>query len=351
MKYASHLLCAAALLFSLTVAGGAEDKPPPLKVCATVPDLKSLAEEIGGDEVKAQAFAKGAEDPHHVEARPGFIRELADADLFILSGLELEIGWAPLLLRQCRNARVQPGAAGYLDVSTAVTPLEVPSGAVDRSRGDLHPGGNPHYLVDPLGGLKAARLIADKLAVLRPARKPYFEERYKDFRRRLGVKMVGEKLFEKYEFEKLCLLFEHNRLSAFLDKQGESDKLGGWLKDLTPHWGAKAVSDHSIYPYFARRFGLELAGSLEPLPGIAPTTRHLQGIIEKMDKDRIRLILTAPYFNKKHAEFVARKTGAKIVSLAHQVGATDVKDDDYLAMCGRNVAALLEALKSVQDGK
>src|SRR4030042_1374833 len=147
-----------------------------LQVCATVPDLGNLAQEIGGDQVKITVFAKSQEDPHFIEAKPSFIKALSQADLFLQIGMELEIGYAPVLLQNARNSRVLFGAPGYLDCSKAITPLEIPTGVVDRSMGDVHPLGNPHYLLDPLNGLRVARLIRDRLIELRPEKKPLFEE-------------------------------------------------------------------------------------------------------------------------------------------------------------------------------
>ena len=135
----------------------------PLKVCATVPELGSLVREIGGNQVAVTVFAKGTENPHFVEAKPSLIKELSQADLYVQMGLELEVGWAPVLLQNASNGKVLQGARGYLDASTVINPMDIPSGTIDRSMGDVHPYGNPHYLTDPLNGLKVAALIRDKL--------------------------------------------------------------------------------------------------------------------------------------------------------------------------------------------
>ena len=178
----------------------AQDATSPLKACATVPELGSLVKEIGGNQVVVTVFAKGTENPHFVEAKPSFIKDLSQADLFVQLGLEMELGWAPGLLQNATNGRVLPGAPGFLDASAAITPLEIPTGTVDRSLGDVHPYGNPHYLADPLNGLKVAALIRDKLTELRPGQKAYFQERYQTFRQKLGTALVGDKLAKKYDF-------------------------------------------------------------------------------------------------------------------------------------------------------
>src|SRR5574337_722309 len=233
----------------------AQDTAKPISVCATVPDLGSLAREVGGDQVSVTVFAKGTEDAHFIEAKPSFIKTLSQCDLYLQVGMDLEIGWAPVLLQNARNGAVLPGGRGYIDASRAIMRLEVPIGPVDRSMGDVHPLGNPHYLLDPLNGLKVARLIRDRLVELQPDRGLYFERNFNNFNVRLATALVGETLAKKYNVEKLALLYEHGKLAAFLKGQGEASLLGGWLGKMLPHFGTKVVADHNLWPYFARRFG------------------------------------------------------------------------------------------------
>ncbi|PWB79276.1 MAG: hypothetical protein C3F08_07145 [Candidatus Methylomirabilota bacterium] len=321
----------------------AQDTARPISVCATVPDLGSFAREVGGDHVAVTVFAKGTEDAHFIEAKPSFIKALSQCDLFIQIGLELEIGWAPVLLQNARNAAVLPGGRGYLDASRAIMPLEVPTGPVDRSMGDIHPLGNPHYLSDPVNGLKVARLIRDKLVELRPERKPYFENRYTAFTLKLAGALVGDRLARKYDIEKLALLYQHGKLAAFLKGQGEETLLGGWLEKMLPYSGTKVVADHNLWPYFARRFGIVVVAFMEPKPGIPPTTRHLSKLVDRMRAEKVQTVLTAPYYDPRHAQFIAKQTGARIVNLAHQVGAR-TGTDDYLAMIDYNVKAIAAVL-------
>ena len=314
----------------------------PLQVCATVPDLGSLAQEVGGDQVKITVFAKSQEDAHFIEAKPSFIKALSQADLYIQVGMELEVGYAPVLLQNARNSRVLPGAQGFLDASKVIMPLEIPTGTIDRSMGDVHPMGNPHYLLDPLNGLLVARLIRDKLIELRPEKKSFFEERYAIFYRKIGEGLIGDKLSRKYDFEKLAVLFEGKKLVPFLKEQKEEEFLGGWLGMMLPYQGSKVVTDHNLWPYFARRFGISVAGFLEPKPGISPTTKHLQALIEMMKAEGIRVILSSPYYDIRHAQFVAKNTGAKMVYLAHQVGSRS-GTDNYISMTDYNVRQLVAA--------
>lgn len=321
---------------------GVEEASRPLKVCVTVPDLGSLAREVGGEEVSVVALVKGQQDPHFVEAKPSFIKELSTADLFIFVGLELEVGWAPNLLQGARNARVLPGADGFLDASRGLSPLEVPGGSADRSLGDVHAQGNPHYLVDPLSGLRVAGLIRDALSKLRPGRAAEFARRADDFSKRLGEALVGKTLAAKYDAAKLALLAEHGKLEPFLKAQGDPAP-EGWLGRTARFRGAKVVVDHNLWPYFAARFGIDVAARLEPKPGIPPTSKHLATVIDLMKANRITAILAVGYFDPRHARFVAQQTGARMVTLSPQCGA-EPHTDTYLDLVEFNVKALEQAL-------
>ena len=315
----------------------------PLRVCATVPELGSLFREIGGDQVTVTVFAKGTEDAHFVEAKPSFIKALSECDVYGQVGMELEIGWAPVLLREARNGKVLPGTRGYVDAATVIAPLQVPTAPVDRSMGDVHPFGNPHYLTDPLNGLKVAALIRDKLSELQPNSAAYFAERYTAFRQQLGAAMVGETLANKYEFEKLALLFQRGKLIDFLKSQGEDAQLGGWLALMRPYHDAQVVTDHNMWPYFAERFGLRIAGTLEPKPGIPPTTAHLNEVITSMKANGVKAVLAAAYYDPRYVQFVSENTGAKIAAMANQAGARP-GTEDYLAMTDYNVRQVAAAL-------
>lgn len=317
---------------------------PPLQVCATVPDLGQLVQEVGGDRVSVTTFVKGGEDPHFLEAKPSIIKAASRADLFVQVGLELEVGWVPAVLLQARNDKVQAGSPGLLDASAAITPLEVPSGTVDRSMGDVHTAGNPHFLLDPVCGLRVARLITDRLKQLRPSDAAYFDHRYEDFHSRVCTSLVGEELAHKYDAEKLAALDETGGLADFLASQGDKDKLKGWLGDMSPLRGTRVVTDHNLWTYFAHRFGVRVVGYLEPKPGVPPTIKHLKEIVEMMKRDRVGLVLASPYFDARHPAFVAEQTGAKVVALTHQCGGLP-DTGTYIQMCDHNVQALVAACK------
>jgi len=257
-----------------------------LNVVATTEDLGAVAREVAGDRAEVESIARGYQDPHFVEAKPSFILRLQRADLLVVVGRELEIGWLPPLVQQSRNAKVQPGAAGYLDASLQARILDIPQGQVTRAMGDVHPQGNPHYWLDPENGKVIARAIAGKLSELRPADKAYFEQRLTDFSRRVD----------------------------------EAEK--GWLATLAPFKGLKVVTYHRSYTNFADRFGLEVIGYVEPRPGIPPTPQHTLDLVNEMNKQNVKLILVEPYFDLKTPNAIARQTGGQVVVVPPSVGGT-----------------------------
>ena len=308
-----------------------------------------MARTIGGGEVAVTVFVRGPQDPHFLEARPSFIKELSAADLLVVNGLDLEVGWAPQLWQNARNGRVLPGSPGFLDVSRAVRSLEAPRGPIDRSLGDVHPLGNPHHLLDPLNGLAVAKSIRDRLIELRPGMKALLEKSHAAFAKRMHEALLGEDLARKYDPEKLLVLVAHEKLAEFLKKQGEEKLLGGWIGKLAPYRGSAVIADHNVWPYFASRFGIRIAGFLEPKPGIAPSTSHLASIVKIMETEKIQVILALPYFDRKHAAFVAEKTGARIASLAHQCGARP-GTEEYIDMIEHNVRELEAAFRGAEPG-
>jgi zinc/manganese transport system substrate-binding protein len=280
-----------------------------LNVVATTEDLASLAREVGGDRVTVDAIAKGYQDPHFVEAKPSFILRLQKADLLIVVGRELEIGWLPPLVQQSRNAKVQPGAEGYLDASQGVRILDIPTGQITRAMGDVHPQGNPHYWMDPENGRLIAKSIAEKFSQLRPGDRAWFDQRLAEFGKRL------------------------------------SEAAKRWAADMAPYRGTKIVTYHRSFPNFAERFGLEIVGYVEPRPGIPPSPSHTLELIQEMKRLGITLILVEPYFDTKTPDAIARSTGARVLVLPPSVGG--VKEAaDYIALFEYNIKMLVGALKA-----
>jgi zinc/manganese transport system substrate-binding protein len=335
------LLCSLGLLSPIRAASAQLD------VVVTVPDLGALVREVGGEIVSVFVITKGPQDPHVVEPRPSLIRRLHDADLFVLTGMDLEAGWAPVLLQGARNPKILPAGSGHLDTSSVVTPLEVPSAAADRSMGDLHPYGNPHYLTDPVHGMRVAALLRDDLSRRLPEESAGFEQRYEKLVRQTVERLVGPELLNRYGPEEIRSLLDSGRLASTLRAREEESLLGGWLGQMRPHSGTRAVEDHQFWAYFAHRFGIELVATLEPFPGIAPSARQLAGVVEKMRSERIPLILSTAYFDPRHAHWVAERTGARVVLLAHQAGARSGAEG-YLEAIDYNVRQVVTALDGTE---
>lgn len=280
---------------------------PTLKVVATTPDLADLARHAGGDRVQVTCLSRGFQDPHFVEAKPSLILKLREADLFIQTGLELEIGWAPLLVQGSRNPRIQLGAPGFLEASQFIQPLEVPA-TVSRSEGDIHPGGNPHYLGDPENALLVLKGIAQALGRLDPPGAAVYEKNAEEYHQKLSAKIVQ------------------------------------WDARMGSAKGALFVSYHKNVIYFARHFGLVSVGEIEPKPGIPPTPAHTEELIQLIKAQRVSLILTMPQYEQRTAESLAHVTGARIVKLALVPEAVP-EAVDYIAAMDYNVTSILKALQ------
>jgi ABC-type Zn uptake system ZnuABC Zn-binding protein ZnuA len=295
------------LLATLLFATGAFAAP--LRVVTTIADLASITKEVGGDRVDVQAIARGYQDPHFVEPKPSFLLLLRNADLLEVVGLELEIGWLPPLLDQSRNNNIRPGAKGYLDVSNGVEILDRPTGTVNRSMGDVHPLGNPHYWLDPANGVRIAIQIEKKLEELRPADAAYFQQ----------------------------------RLNAFKLRINEANKR--WTAALAPYRGAKIVTYHNSWPNFMRRYGIDVVGYVEPKPGVPPSPSHTFELINLMKAQKVKAVIMEPYFDAKTPQSVADRTGAKLVILYPSVGGAKAGTEDYFKLFDYNIAQLVGALK------
>jgi zinc/manganese transport system substrate-binding protein len=279
-----------------------------LTVVATTEDLASVAREVGGDRINVEAIARGYQDPHFVEAKPSFILKLQKADVLIVVGRELEIGWLPPLVQQSRNGKIQPGADGYLDASLQASILEIPTGQVTRAMGDVHPLGNPHYWLDPENGKRVAKEIADKFSQLRPNDRAAFEQRLADFTSRVDA---AEKR---------------------------------WLAAVAPYKGTKVVTYHRSFPNFAERFGLDIIGYVEPRPGIPPSPQHTLDLINEMKRQNVKIVLVEPYFDLKTPNAIGRETGAQVLVMPPSVGGT--KDvTDYFKLFDYDINLLVEAFK------
>jgi len=282
MKSSNLHKAAALALIALATMGSSGSAQ--LRVVATTPDLASLAREIGGDRVNVVALAKPTEDPHYVDAKPSHIVTLNRADALIEGGAELELGWLPPLLENSRNSKISAGAPGRIVASDGVKMLEIPT-SFDRSKGDVHSLGNPHFMIDPVTVRIIARNIANHFAQIDPKSAATYNGNLARFNTKLDAKYAD------------------------------------WQRQLAPYRGARIVTYHKDFVYLAQRFGLTIVDELEPKPGIAPSPAHLAQVIGKMKSANAKVILVQPFQNRKTAETVARQTGAVVLDIAQQPGA------------------------------
>jgi len=283
-----------------------------LRVVTTTTDLAAIARYIGGDRAEVHAILTGREDPHHVAPKPSYMLLAHQADLWIRVGMELEIGYENPILQGARNPKILPGSLGHLDASQGVLRLDVPTQRISRSMGDIHPEGNPHYLLDPLNGRIVAQTIAKRMATLRPADASYFLRRLQMFRRELDERMFGTNLVQAVGGPKLWVLLLRNQLDSFL-AQPAHPKLGGWLAAMRPYRGEKVITYHRSWIYFLNRFELVEVGEVEPKPGIPPTPSHLAELIQRIQTEHISVLLQSPYYSQNAAKLLRRKTGIQVV--------------------------------------
>jgi zinc/manganese transport system substrate-binding protein len=295
------LLSVIGLVFATSLAQAA------LNVVATTADLGAIAKEIGANKIEITVLGKPTEDPHFVDAKPSFIVKLNHADAVVEGGAELEIGWLPALIDQARNSKIVNGAPGHISCAAGVPLLDVPT-TLDRSRGDIHAAGNPHYIIAPSNAKIVAKNIADGFCTIDP---------------------------------KSADLYRAN-LKTFVD--GLDEKLVAWRKKLAPFQGQSVVAYHDSWPYFAKEFGLKIDLFLEPKPGIPPTPAHLADVIVKMKQENAHVIIVDPYLNRKTADTVASHTGAKVVEVTQFPGGVKGTEDGYSEMVDHDVNAIAAAL-------
>ena len=267
------------MLFVINLYGFGE-----IKAVTTYRWIADIVQWIGGDAVSVKALAKGDRNPHFITPRPSFIAKLRQADLLIINGGQLEIGWLPPVVQQANNPDIQPGKKGLLSLLDYIKPIDIPQN-VSRTHGDVHPEGNPHFHLDPYNIPIIAKAVMEKLCLLSPAHQEKFRQNYETF------------------------------ISRWKEKTVEWDRVFNRFR------GVKIIEYHKLYDYLLHRYHIESAGALEPLPGIPPTSKHIAGIIELVKKQEIRFIFQDVYNNSKTAKYVAQKTGAKVVVIPHDVGA------------------------------
>ena len=279
-----------------------------LKVVTSTTDLYDIARAVGGNKITATHIGEGYQDPHFIEAKPSFVLQLRNADVWAFVGLDLEIGWMPLLLDGARNPKIRQGGSGYVDASTAIRVLDTPQGNVDRSMGDVHPLGNPHYWLDPENGRRIARMFQAKFSQLDPGN--------------AAVYASNERAFE-------------TRLNA-AEKQ--------WQGDLNTIKGKPVVAWHTSWRYFAEYNGMNIVAFMEPKPGVPPSPSHLYTVIQAIKRTGAKAIVMEPFYDRKVADLVAKQTGVKVLILPPSVGG--VKGvDDYIQLMRYDMSQLADAVK------
>jgi len=314
-----------------------------IQIVATTTDLADIARQVAGDTADVSSITTGREDPHTLRAKPSFIVRARDADVWIRIGMELEVGWEPVILRESRNDRIYVGTPRHIDASLNVLRLEVPTQRVTRDLGDVHPEGNPHYWLDPLNGRLVAATIAERLSAVYPEHKATFETNLHAFERALDAHMFGEDATAKLGGEALWRALLDKRLDAFLAERGMAGKLGGWCATMRPHQGKTVVTYHRSWSYLAERFGLKADIQLEPKPGIPPSAKHLAEVVEAVRARGVKAILQEPFYTRKAADFVASKTDARVVVAPTMTGGS-AEAATYLGMLDNVIGKLSAAL-------
>jgi zinc/manganese transport system substrate-binding protein len=339
MKRISLVLLAAACLANAQAAG--------IKIVTTTTDLADITRAVAGDVAEVTSITTGREDPHALTAKPSFIVRARDADVWIRIGMELEIGWEPVILRDARNPRIHVGTPRHIDASDHVLRLEVPTQRVTRDQGDVHPEGNPHYWLDPLNGRLIAATIAERLSVLYPAHKTTFEAGLHRFECDLDTRMFGAALVEALGGETLWKAVSEKRLEALLADKNEAGKAGGWYAAMRLHQGKTLVTYHRSWPYLTERFGLLADLQLEPKPGIPPSAKHLADLVADAEARKVRVILQEPFYTLKAAEFVAARTGAKVIVVPTMTGGSP-EAASYLEMLDNVIRKLDAGLRTTE---
>jgi zinc/manganese transport system substrate-binding protein len=280
-----------------------------LKVVTSTTDLYDIAREVGGNKITATHIGEGYQDPHFIEAKPSFVLQLRNADVWAFVGLDLEIGWMPLLLDGARNPKIRQGGTGYLDASTAIHILDTPQGNVDRSMGDVHPLGNPHYWLDPENGRRIARLFQARFAQLDPGNAATYASNEKGFEARLNA----------------------------AERQ--------WQTDLQTIKGKPVVAWHTSWRYFAEYNGMNIVAFMEPKPGVPPSPSHLYTVIQAVKSTGAKAIVMEPFYDRKVADLVSKQTGIKVLVLPPSVGGVPGAVPNYISLMQYDMSQLANAVK------
>jgi len=310
----------------------------PLNVVATTPELGSLAAAIGGRHVKVRTITSGREDPHFLQARPTFTVMARDADLWIRMGMDLEVGWEPLLIEGSRNARIRVGEPGHFDGGSFIAhALEVPDATATRAMGDVHAAGNPHYMLDPLNARQIAIALSARLKKIDAANAAHYDDSLKAFLARLDKAMFGEALVQTLGGESLWAAAKEGTLDSLLADKGATALVGGWMGSMAAYKGKPVITFHKSWTYLAHRFGFRIAAQLEPLPGVPPSPAHLARVVEIAKAQNVKLVLKEPFYPARPATLIEKQAGARVAVVNSY--ATDASADGYFNWMDSVVAA------------
>ena len=339
------MLTIIALLLGLP--GGVTPQRPsaPVKVVTSLTTYAAIAREIVGDRGQVNSIAVGDENPHYVQPKPSFVPLLAEADVFVTTGLDLEL-WVPALLDKAGNSKVSEGALGYVAAYSGIQLLDVPS-SYSRSQGDIHVFGNPHIWTEPLNGVQIARNILTGLNRVSPENAAYFTAREKDFEDRVYRALYGDELVTILGGQTLSDLDRQGKLFDFLGQRRYkgaplTDRLGGWLKQGLIFRGKEMACYHKEWDYFSREFGIPCVDYVEPKPGIPPTPKHVRELIDLMQQRHVRVLLSPGYFDHNQIRQVAERTGAKAVIVPSNVGGASGVNT-FVDLIGTIVTSLAQA--------
>ncbi len=277
-------------------------------VLTTTEGLAAVVREVGGDRVKVSALSRGIQDPHFVDANPSLAVKLRNADLLVDVGMDLEIGWLPPLVTQSRNGAIQPGGARRLTAGNFVSPMDLPTGPVDRSQGDIHPSGNPHFLSDPRRAVQVAAAVAGRLSEIDPENASYYRE----------------------------------RLQAFQAKVAAAEK--GWKAQLAPFAGRSVITQHKTLTYLLDWSGLKAAGYMEPKQGVAPPPSHVASLAALVKAAGVKGVLVENYYDRRPAEQLRDLSGVKVVVIPGDVGGTR-EASDWFGFVDVLVKSLVQAVQ------
>ncbi len=329
---------------SLALAAALWPAPPPVRIVTSLTTYAAIAREVAGDRAVVTAIAEGDEDPHFVQPRPSFVPLLRDADLFVTTGLDLEL-WVPALLDRAGNPRVREGGRGYVPAFHGISLLEIPQ-SLSRAQGDIHVDGNPHIATDPVNAILIARNIAAGLERVDPAGAPEYRRRLADFEGRVLRAMIGEELVRILTPATAFDLLRTDRFHDFVRRtpyQGRplEGRLGGWLQRTEAMRGRQIACYHREFSYLIRRLGLACVEYIEAKPGIPASPRHVQAVINLMRERRIPILLAANYFDRTQVREIAQRTGARAVVVSENAGGAP-GTDAYIPLVDSWISALAD---------